>query len=148
MSAWAIVSVVILLLPSFGLAEDVGTTVASLNDPQAECQYYERCVSESITTVHNMNKALTSAEQALAAGDQATARKLFGEAKTSGDRFFTEQEKRCTSIQKAIETKHGALPSCIRDIDNRMIEQSQDLKDARLLERFATLQKALTAKKE
>ena len=148
MSTWVIVFVVILLLPSLGPAEDVGTTVAPLNDPQAECQYYEQCVSESVTTVRNMNKALTNAEQALAAGDQTTARKLFVEAKISGDRFFTEQEKRCTSIQKAIETKHGTLPSCITDTDQRMIKQSQDLKNARLIERFAALKKALTAKEK
>lgn len=148
MSTWAIVSVVILLLPSRGLAEDVGTTVAALNDPQAECHYYEQCVRESVTTVRNMNKALTNAEQALAAGDQATAAKLLGEAKTSGDRFFTEEQKRCTSIQKAIESKHGALPSCMRETEQRLIEQSQDLKNARLIERFAALKKALAAKKE
>jgi hypothetical protein len=117
-----------LSLPVAAVAEDVGTIVATLNDPQAECRYLAEKNFVQRTAQREYDEAMRNWSQATHALEQAPTnsqerQNLFQAVEvTQEDAQQTGASARLaaaevTTIESVIRARRGSLAQCQKELE-------------------------------
>ena len=115
-----------LLLPARAWAEDVGVTVAALNDPQAECRYLAQKVKQKNEAISLARDAVLNGILAMRAaikapkGEQPEKLKiadLVGEHVEAVGNLSLRAQSDAQTVEEVIAAKRGSVDQCKKELE-------------------------------